>query len=204
MRKLLFTLLFLSSIAFAQFTMVAPASTSMDVFVMGGSDFVRPGNLPRVNLNIGIGHTFDFLNKDPFGDEVTFAYTYENGGSHGFFHTKYGAHTVTLGIMKNFNLLKNVIVKKGGDWDKVTFYTNPMIGNTTLTGNERLKRLHDNGGPSKATYSQFLENRLYLGVAGGIAIHINRHNSIWVQEMLNKVMSFPWYTTSSVGYVFSF
>lgn len=60
------------------------SGTSTDLFVMIGSDFDRPGLLPRVNLNIGIGHTFGFLKKDPFGDELTFGYTYENSGSHGF------------------------------------------------------------------------------------------------------------------------
>ena len=49
--------------------------TSTDLFVMLGSDFDRPGLLPRANYNIGIGHTFGFLKKDPFGDELTFGYT---------------------------------------------------------------------------------------------------------------------------------
>src|ERR1022692_1621037 len=61
------------------------SSTSTDFFVMPGSDFDRPGLVPRANLNIGIGHTFGFLKKDPLGDELTFAYTYENAGTHGFF-----------------------------------------------------------------------------------------------------------------------
>jgi hypothetical protein len=62
----------------------ASAGTSTDLFIMFGSDFVRPGLAPRANYNIGLGHTFGFLKKDPIGDEITFAYTYENGGSHGF------------------------------------------------------------------------------------------------------------------------
>jgi hypothetical protein len=78
------------------------SSTSNDLFIMLGSDFVRPGLGTRANYNIGLGHTFGALKKDPFGDEVTFAYTYENAGSHGFFHTPYGAHTEALGLMKNF------------------------------------------------------------------------------------------------------
>src|ERR1700729_2505476 len=70
--------------------MEAPAesSTSTDFFIMPGSDFDRPGLVPRANLNIGIGHTFGFLKKDPIGDEVTFAYTYENAGS-GFWHSDF-------------------------------------------------------------------------------------------------------------------
>ncbi len=45
------------------------------------------------NYNIGIGHTFAFLKKDPLGDELTFSYMYENAGTHGFLHTNYGEHT---------------------------------------------------------------------------------------------------------------
>jgi hypothetical protein len=73
---------------FAQATpTTAATSTSTDVFVMVGSDFVRPGLASKANLNIGIGHTFSFLKKNPFGDELTFSYTYENGGS-GVFHSR--------------------------------------------------------------------------------------------------------------------
>lgn len=182
--QFVFALVLFSSMAFAQ---VAPSTnTSTDVFVMGGSDFVRPGLLPRVNLNIGVGHTEKFLSKNPFGDELTFSYTYENGGNHGFFHTKYGAHTENVGLMKNFNLLKHVIVKPGGEFDKVTFYTWPLIGITTLTG-----------GPA-------LDNHLYLGAAFGSAIHFTPHHAVWVQEMWNKVLSLPGYPTTSVGYTYSF
>jgi len=55
----------------------AESGTSNDLFIMGGSDLVRPGLLPKANYNIGLGHTFGFLKKDPFGDELTSAYTYE-------------------------------------------------------------------------------------------------------------------------------
>ena len=65
------------------------SGTSNDLFIMFGSDLVRPGLLPKANYNIGLGHTFGFLKKDPFGDELTFAYTYENAGSHGFLHTDF-------------------------------------------------------------------------------------------------------------------
>src|SRR5580704_16939164 len=59
---------------------MADTGTSTDLYIMMGSDFVRPGLLPKANYNIGIGHTFGFLKKDPIGDELTFAYTYEDGG----------------------------------------------------------------------------------------------------------------------------
>src|ERR1700730_16872791 len=94
----------LSGLTSAQSADTAPAGTSTDLFVMFGSDFDRPGLLPRSNYNIGIGHTFGFLKKDPFGDELTFGYTYENSGTHGFLHTDFGEHTESLGIMKNFPL----------------------------------------------------------------------------------------------------
>ena len=79
-------------------------ATSTELFLMPGSDFVRPGLEPRVNLNIGIGHSFDALKKSPVGNELTFAYTYENAGSHSFWHTEYGSHTETFGVMRNFSL----------------------------------------------------------------------------------------------------
>jgi hypothetical protein len=74
----------LSGMAFAQ-TKPVESSTSTDVFVMGGTDVTRPSTDLRTNLNIGIGHTEKFLKKNPLGDELTFSYTYENGGGHGFF-----------------------------------------------------------------------------------------------------------------------
>src|SRR5580704_15119992 len=86
---------------FAQTPEAASSGTSTDLFVMFGSDFDRPGLLPRANDNIGIGHTFGFLKKDPFGDELTFGYTYENSGTHGFLHTDFGEHTESIGLMKN-------------------------------------------------------------------------------------------------------
>jgi len=95
---LVFSQVFLCALAFAQATppnnpssSEAQASTSNDLFIMFGSDFVRPGLAPKANYNIGLGHTFGFLKKDPIGDELTFGYTYENAGSHGFLHTPFGA-----------------------------------------------------------------------------------------------------------------
>src|ERR1700676_252620 len=73
-------LILLSGVTVAQSPDPAPAGTSTDLFVMFGSDFDRPGLMPRSNYNIGVGHTFGFLKKDPFGDELTFAYAYENSG----------------------------------------------------------------------------------------------------------------------------
>jgi hypothetical protein len=32
---------------------------------MFGADFVRPGLAPKANYNIGLGHTFGFLKKNP-------------------------------------------------------------------------------------------------------------------------------------------
>ena len=169
-------------IASAQNTASTPAQqseesgASNDFFVMPGSDFVRPGLALRVNENIGIGHTFRFLKKDPLGDELTFAYTYENGGSHGFFHTDFGSHTEALGIMKNFWLPGT---------KRVTAYTWVQGGVTSMTGNTHV------------------ENRFYNGEALGAIIHFNNHSSIWIQETFNKIVTVPWYTTTGIGYDWS-
>jgi len=154
----------------------ADAGTSTDLFLMPASDFDRPGLVPRANLNIGIGHTFGFLKKDPIGDELTFGYTYENAGSHGFFHTNFGSHTEALGVMKNFNLPKTKVV---------TGYTWVQAGLTSFTG-----------------YAH-VENRFYDGEALGAAIHFNDHNGIWIQESYNKIPTVPWYTTAGIGYTWS-
>ena len=120
----------------------ADAGASTDFFLMPGSDFDRPGLVPRANLNIGIGHTFGFLKKDPIGDEVTFTYTYENAGSHGFFHTNFGSHTEALGIMKNFNLPKTKVV---------TGYTWVQAGLTSFTGYAHVENRFYEGRPSRGT-----------------------------------------------------
>ena len=151
-------------------------STSTDLFVMAGSDIDRPGLLPRANYNIGIGHTFAFLKKDPVGDELTFGYTYENAGSHGFLHTRYGEHTESLGIMKNFPLPKTTA------W---TGYTWIQSGITSYTG------------------TAHLQNRLDSGLSLGAIVHYSHHSSIWIQESYSKVVTVPWYTTASIGYTYS-
>ena len=153
-----------------------PSGTSTDLFVMIGSDFDRPGLVARANYNLGIGHTFGFLKKDPIGDELTLAYTYENSGSHGFFHTNFGEHTEQLGVMKNFSLQKTKMV---------TGYTWLQEGITSYTGNAHL------------------QNRLDTGVSLGAIIHTNNNNSIWIQESYSKVVTVPWYTTTSIGYTYS-
>jgi hypothetical protein len=150
----------------------AEPSTSTDLYLMLGSDFDRPGLLPKANYNIGIGHTFAFLKKDPFGDELTFSYTYEDAGS-GFWHSDHGSDTESWGVMKNFGLPKTKVV---------TGYTWIQLGVTSLTG-----------GPH-------IENHLYNGESLGAIVHCNFRNSIWVQESFNKIVTVPWYTTTSIGY----
>jgi hypothetical protein len=153
-----------------------PSGTSTDLFVMIGSDFDRPGLVPRANYNIGIGHTFGFLKKDPIGDELTFGYTYENGGTHGFFHTAFGEHTESAGVMKNFSLPA---------MKAVSGYTWLQGGLTSYTGNAHV------------------QNRLDSGVSVGAIVHFNNSHSIWLQESYSKVVTVPWYTTSSIGYTYS-
>jgi hypothetical protein len=174
-----FTTLSLIATAIA-FSQTAPASgeaedsgTSNDLFIMFGSDLVRPGLLPKANYNIGLGHTFKFLKKDPIGDEITFGYTYENAGSHGFLHTDFGSHTEALGLMKNFAIPGT---------KRVSGYTWIQGGLTSLTGNA------------------LVQNRFYDGESLGAIVHFNDHHSIWIQETYNKILSLPWYTTASIGY----
>jgi hypothetical protein len=151
----------------------AESGTSNDLFIMFGSDLVRPGLEPKANYNIGLGHTFGFLKKDPIGDEITFAYTYESAGSHGFLHTEFGSHTEALGLMKNFAIPGT---------KRLTGYTWIQGGITSMTGNA------------------FVQNRFYDGESLGLIVHFNDHHSIWIQETYNKIASIPWYTTASIGY----
>ncbi len=167
----------LAAAAFGQTQTSSPESsdsgTSNDLFIMFGSDVVRPSLAPKANYNIGLGHTFKFLGKDPIGDEITFSYTYENGGSHGFLHTDFGSHTEAVGLMKNFAIHGT---------KRVTGYTWIQGGITSMTGNP------------------IVQNRFYDGEALGAIVHLSDHHSIWIQEMYNKIVSVPWYTTASIGY----
>jgi hypothetical protein len=151
------------------------APTSTDVFVMAGSDFSQHG-AARSNLNIGAGHSFNALSKVWIGNEITAAYTYENAGTHGWWHTDQGSHTESFGDMRNFPINPHL-----------TTYTWVQLGITTLTGTPA-------GG----------QNRLYDGESLGAIIPFSRTNSIWVQESYNKVVTQPWYTTTSIGYTRSF
>jgi hypothetical protein len=148
------------------------AGTSTDLFIMLGSDFVRPGLLPKANYDIGIGHTFGFLKKDPIGDEITFAYTYEDAGP-GFWHSDFGSHTESVGIMKNFDLPKT---------KRVSAFTWVQVGITSFTGNTHV------------------QNHFYNGDSLGAVIHFTDHHPIWIQETFNKIVTAPWYTTTSIGY----
>jgi hypothetical protein len=169
-------LLLFGTVVFGQTTEPASSGTSTDLFVMFGFDFVRPGLLPRANYNIGIGHTFGFLKKNFLGDELTFGYTYENNGSHGFLHTAFGEHTESAGLMKNFPIPGT---------KRVTGYTWLQTGLTSYTGNS------------------YVLNRLDSGASLGAIVHFNDHNSIWIQESYSKVVTVPWYTTASIGYTWS-
>lgn len=149
---------------------------SNDLFVMAGSDFDRPGPVPRANYSIGLGHMFRFLKKNPLGDELTFSYMYENAGSHGFLHTPFGEHTESAGLMRNFAIPQTKIL---------TVYTWLQTGITTFTGNDRLL------------------NRLDSSASLGAIIHFHRHSSVWIQESYGKVVTMPWFTTAAIGYGWS-
>ncbi len=152
------------------------SSTANDLFVMAGSDFDRPGLVPRANYSVGIGHMFEFLKEDPFGDELTLSYMYENSGYHGFLHTRYGEHTESAGVMRNFAIPRTKIL---------TAYTWIQTGITTFTGNDRLL------------------NRLDSSVSLGAIVHFHRHSSVWIQESYGKVVTIPWFTTTAIGYGWS-
>jgi hypothetical protein len=149
--------------------------TSTDLFVMLGSDLDRPGWVPAANYNIGIGHTFGFLKKNPIGDELTFAYTYESGGPP-FWHSAINSDTESAGVMKNFGLPKT---------KRVTAYTWVQIGLTSYTGGSHV------------------QNHFYDGESIGAIVHLSYHSSIWIQETFNKIVTVPWYLTSSIGYTWS-
>lgn len=148
---------------------------STDVFLMPGLDVVRPGSGIRSNFNIGIGHTYSKLHVSFVGEEVTFSYTYENAGSHGFWHTRNGSHTESIGVMRNFQASKSA-----------GFYTWTQSGLTSFTG------------------EKYVQNRLYAGVSFGATYRISPHGSVWIQESYNKIATVPWYTSANMGYVFSF
>jgi hypothetical protein len=201
--------LFLGSLTFAQTapptdptkptttTATDDSSTSTDVFLMFGSDFDRPGLVPRANYNVGIGHTFDFISKSAFGkifgDEPTIAYTYENGGPSGFWHGPVSTSTETFGLMKNFGIpyIANWEAGTIGYTKKVTMYTWPQFGITSIKG-------------VQSGVQSGVQNRMYSGFSLGAIIHLTKSQSIWIQESYNKVVTVPWYTTTSIGYGFSF
>ena len=105
-----------------------------------------------------------------------FACTYENSGNRGFLHTSFGEDTESVGLMKNIPLPATKVV---------TGYTWIQTGLTSYTGNPRVL------------------NRLDSGLSLGAIIHFNDHNSIWIQESYNKVVTVPWYTTTSIGYTWN-
>jgi len=146
-----------------------------DFTVYVGSDFVRPGGLPRANLQFAVGHKFDGLLKDPLGSVLVFNYAYENAGTHGFFHTQFGSHSEDFGVMRDFHISKE---------HHISGYNLLQAGVSTLTGD------------AVSNHFNFNENV-------GVKFHINRFNAIWVQETYNKVVTVPWYTVTSIGYTYS-
>ena len=147
-----------------------------DVTIFIGSDFIRPDLVPRANLAFAIGHSFHFLRHDPLGAKLTFAYTYENTGTHGFFHTRFGEHTEQLGLLRDIKL---------GHSKRFSAYTIVQAGLSSLTGDE-------------------VQNRFSTSPGAGLIVHFTPSRSIWFQELYNKVDTVPWYTVSSIGFTYSF
>jgi putative transposase len=79
----------------------------------------------------------------------------------------------SVGVMKNLSLPKT---------KTVTGYTWIQGGLTSYTVNTRV------------------QNRLPSDVSLGAIVNFKNNNSIWIQESYSKVVTVPWYTTSSVGY----
>ena len=46
----------------------------------------------------------------------------------------------------------------------------------------------------------YVLNRFYNGESLGAIVHFSTHHSIWIQETFNKIVTVPWYLTSSIGY----
>jgi hypothetical protein len=152
-----------------------------DIFVMPGSDVDRPGLALRSNLNVGVGYAVKKINNKIVGNELTFAYSYENIGSHGFWNTNQAAHTESFGVMHGIPLvLIGVPIKLG-------LYTWFQAGITELTNQ-----------------TDGTEIRLSNQHALGLTYKLSNHNNIWFQEQYNKVETAPWYTTTSLGYDYSF
>ena len=72
--------------------------------------------------------------------------------------------------MKNFGLPKT---------NRVSGYTWVQIGISSFTGNAQV------------------QNHFYDGESLGAVVHFNERNSIWIQETFNKIVTSPWYTTTS-------
>lgn len=48
-----------------------------------------------------------------------------------------------------------------------------------------------------------VQNRLYNGESLGVIVHLMHANSLWIQETFNKLVTVPWYTTTGIGYTWS-
>jgi hypothetical protein len=91
-------------------------------------------------------------------------------------HTAFGEHTESVGLMKNFPLPAA---------KRLTGYTWVQTGLTSFTGNARV------------------QNRLDSSLSLGAIVHLKRHSSFWIEESYGKVVTVPWFTTTSVGYGWS-
>ena len=58
-------------------------------------------------------------------------------------------------------------------------------------------------GITSYTGNAFVLNRLDSSESLGAIVHFNDHNSIRIQESYSKVVTVPSYTTSSIGYMWS-
>ena len=86
-------------------------------------------------------------------------------------------------------------------------YLKTAAGGRYVTSTERHERILLNVceafGITSYTGRQKVLNRLDCGVSLGAIVHFSRSNSLWIQESYSKVVTVPWYTTTSVGYTYS-
>jgi hypothetical protein len=96
----------------------------------------------------------------------------------------------------------DLFVMLGSDFDRPGWVPeanyNIGIGHTRVTGYTWVQI-----GITSYTGAPQVQNRFYDGESLGAIVHFTKHSSIWIQETFNKIVTVPWYTTSSIGYTWS-
>jgi hypothetical protein len=93
--------------------------------------------------------------------------------SRNLWHSDFGSHTESVGVIKDFGLPKT---------KRASAFTWVQVGISSSTGNTRVQNHFYN--------SQFL----------GAVVHFNDHHSTWIRETFNKIVTAPRYTITSIDY----